>query len=356
MELTYSMSIKETIEKYKQDLKRLKKFEIIHYAIIAAAVIIWCITFFAANFNSDYNAVRLGNILVVVALIDAFAVNMAYIKPQKKKIIENGHITITEAIIKEYFPKCKYSLKNNPEIGMTTSEICATGLIKKGANAFDITNNINSIYKGVPFKFSAVDSYNYDQINVRNIRHFRRISREIDIKETSFKGCWFIFNCRIQLSSSITVISKISKFTSELIYKQSVSAIRQINTPNQEFNDNFLVFAYDIESPQALLTDSLMKKIILLQKRTSAPLRIYFDNGIVHVGIEVQKNFFAPMLSIFDSVETMTQSAQDDADFILKCLSIFDLSDYVTKAYTDFKTENDSIFYTGKDVDTVYYI
>lgn len=346
------MTMTEITEKYKKDLDKLKIFEIINYSIAAIGVITWIIMYFC-----NINIILLVDIFVIVLIVDMIAVNLAYIKPQKKKIIEEGHNEIVKMIVNEKFPNCVYNPEMNLKDGITSADIRSTGLFSKWTNAFNTKYNIKSIYKGVPFRFCSVESYDYDKYTIKSEGYADPYDyREIDVKNVAFKGCWFIFNCHIKLSSSIIIVSKHTKIEEELMYKQKISPLCQIATPNNDFNRLFSVFSYDIESPQKLLTEKLMNNLFYFENKIRSAIYVYIDNGIVHVGVEHREGFFKPMLSIFDSVEKMIQSLYYDMNFIFDCLNTFDFSEYVTKAYTDFKLENDSIFYTGKDVDTNYYI
>lgn len=348
------MAIKESVEEYKKDLKKLKSFEIINYSIAIFGAIIF-IVLYAFNYGENMSLIFLANVLAVVLALDIFAVNLAYVKPQKKKLIEDRQREIIKKLVNESFPGSTYSYSSLPDSGIKPSDICSTGLLSKGINGFDITHNIKSIYKGVPFKFCALKSYSYQTVSSSAYIANNRIPTEKTEKGIDFNGCWFIFNCHIKTNSSLYIVSRGSKTDEQLDYQQKISALRRINVPDNQFNSIFSVFGYDLKTAEYILTPSFMEKLLFLQKRFQSRLYVYCDSGVIYVGIENYKNFFAPMVSVFDSVEGMLQAAQNDIDYIITCLDILDFSDYVTKDYTDFKIQNDSIFYTGKDVDTVYY-
>lgn len=348
------MNIHKAVEEYKKNLKKLKCFIIINYVIAIFGVIIWVLLYIFNYETKNTLWIPLANVLIIVLAIDMFAVHLAYIKPQKKKIINEKYKEIVKILVKDNFSGCVYSYDNTiTENIITPDEVCSTGLISKGTNGFNTSHHIKSVYKGVPFRFCVFKSYCFqDYKSNMLVRNSIDGTRERVI----FKGCWIVLNCHIKINSSVSIVSRNTKTEEELNYKQKISTIRRINTPNNQFNSLFSVFGYDTETPEYILTEDLMSNLILLQKHLNARLYLYFNNGMVYVGVERNKDFFAPMLSVFDSAESMIQSLYDDIKYIFTCLDMLNFSKYVTKDYTDFKIQNDSMYYTGKDVDTTYYI
>lgn len=320
----------ELIQSYKKDLKNLKHFELINYIIFGFGSLIWFILILIGLSNKDDALIFLSNIMILVFFVDIFAVNLAYIKPKKSKLINDGHYQIVKTIVQDSFPKSKYNYNYTSTDNMAPIDIYSSGIITKNivVNPF---NHISTVYNGVLFRFCTF-----------------KYTEKIHIG-------WFILNCKVEPDSSIFIVSKDIEIEENLRYKQTVSPLLQVPTNNIEFNNLFNVFCYDNYSSQKILNEKLMNKIIKFHRNNNCHICLSIDNGVVHIGLICNRELFAPMVSINDSVENMIDATKKDIYFMKDCLYTFDFSEYVSSDYTDFKIQNNSIYYTGKDVDKKYY-
>lgn len=356
------MSSNQSVEKYINKYNRVKRFKIIILilTIVALALLITGIILnkyaFEDNFKSEI--ATLFRLLALVVGFDAFAVYLAYIIPAQREFRNEGYGVIISDTVKNAFPDCKYSYKSGDFNAITSADISSTELIPKGANGFDIYNNIKGVHNSVPFRFCTLEMYNYNTVNSYIRFNNSRIQTERDVKNSVFKGCWFMFDCHIKMNSRVFIVSRNSRSYNDLIYKMKISPLQEILTPDNEFNSMFAVFSYDLESPDYIVTGKLMNSLKYLTNKYRCSTLVYCNDGIISVGINIGKKLLKPDTIAFipDSVEQIIQSAQNDTNFILDCLNILDFSDYVTDDYIRFKQQNDSMYYTGKDIDTNYQI
>ncbi|MDD6489353.1 MAG: DUF3137 domain-containing protein [Clostridia bacterium] len=357
------MSSNQSAEKYINKYNKVKRFKIITLilAFVALACLITCLVL-RISYLGDTFSQGLASVLQVITMVitlDAFAVYIAYIRPAQREFRNEGYGVIISDTVKNAFPGCKYSYKSGNFDAITSTDISSTELIPKSANGFDIYNNIKGVHKSVPFRFCTLEMYNYNIVN-SNVRfNNSRIPTERAIKNSMFQGCWFIFDCHIKMDSRVFIVSRQSSSYSDLLYKMKISPLQEILTPDNEFNSMFAVFSYDLESPEYIVTKKIMKNLKYLVNKHHCTALVYCNDGVISVGLNCGRPLLRPDTSIFTSfsVDTVINSAQLDTKFIIDCLNILDFSDYVTAEYTELKKQqNDSMYYTGKDIDTNYRI
>ncbi|MGN0469697.1 MAG: DUF3137 domain-containing protein [Acutalibacteraceae bacterium] len=352
----------QSAEKYINKYNRVKRFKIIIAVllVVAIALVITSIVFYIRYYDDSFSQ-RCASVLRVLAVViafDAFAVYVAYIIPAQREFRNEGYGVIISDTVKNAFPGCKYSYKLNDFDAITSTDISSTELIPKAANGFDIYNNIKGVYNSVPFRFCTLEMYNYNTVNSNTHFNNSRIATEKAIKNSVFQGCWFMFDCHIKMNSRVLIVSRHSSSYNDLIYKMKISPLQEVSTPDSEFNSMFAVFSYDLESPEYIVTGSLMNTFKYLAKKYNCAVLAYCNDGIISVGLNCGRTFLRPDKSILTSfsAESVIQAAQLDIDIIIDFLKILDFSKYVSAEYTAFKQQNDSIYYTGKDIDTSYRI
>lgn len=356
------MAQNQSAEKHINKYNRVKRFKIIIFilAVVAVALfvtgVVWKLYYREDSFSQEFASVF--QLLALVIAFDAFAVYIACIRPAQREFRNEGYAAIISDTVKNAFPDCKYSYKSDDFDAITSTDISSTELIPKGATGFDIYNNIKGVHNSVPFRFCTLEMYNYNIVNSNVRLKGSRIQRERAIKNSIFIGCWFVFDCHIKMNSRVFIVSRHSSSYNDLLYKMKISPLQETLTPDDEFNSMFAVFSYDLESPEYIVTEKLINNLKHLVNKHQCTVLVYCNDGIISVGINCGKPLLRPDTSILTSfsTETVINSAQNDTKFILDCLDILDFSDYVTADYTKFKQQNDSIYYTGKDIDKNYRI
>ena len=352
------MSSNQSVEKYINKYNRVKRFKLTDIILIVIALVLFLMSYIPQLCLYIETMATVYKLVALVLVFDAFAVYLAYIIPAQREFRNEGYGVIISDTVKNAFPNCKYSYKSGDFNIITPVDISSTELIPKGANGFDIYNNIKGVHNSVPFRFCTLEMYTYNTVN-SNIRfNNSKIQTERNVKNSVFQGCWFMFDCHIEMNSRVFIVSRESSSYNDLIYKMKISPLQEILTPDNDFNSMFAVFSYDLESPEYIVTKKLMKNLKYLVKKYNCSAVVYCNDGVISVGLNCGRPILRPDASIFGSfsAETAIHSAQLDTKFIVDCLDILDFSDYVTTDYTEFKQNNDSMYYTGKDIDTNYRI
>lgn len=361
------MSLNQSAEKYINQYKRLNRFKRIGIILMLVALVLFVMGLWSNIMllsdpillnNFDENMPTMLRLTGFVVLADFLAIYVAYIRPNQRTFRNEGYGVIISDIVKKTLPDCKYKYNDDSFEAIKSTDISTSELIPKNANGFNIYNNIKGVHNSVPFRFCTLEMYNYNTVNTNTYIGHTKIQRERNIKNNVFEGCWFIFDCHIKMNSRVFIVSRHSSSYNDLIYKMKISPLQEILTPDNDFNSMFAVFSYDLESPEYIVNSKMMNYLKYLSKKYNCDPVVYCNNGVISVGINCGRAILRPdTFSIFPvSIESVINSAQSDIAFVADCLNILDFSDYVTQNYTEFKQQNDSMYYTGKDIDTNYPI
>lgn len=349
-------------EKCKEKYESVKRLKIILLVLVGVAFILFVISEIPAIFEYFYlptsRASSICKLIAIILAFDAFAFYIAYIRKAQREFYDEGYSVLISDTVKNAFPGCKYSYKSNDFDAITSTDISSTELIPKGANGFDIYNNIKGVHNSVPFRFCTFEMYNYNTVNSNAYINNSRIQREKNIKNSVFQGCWFMFDCHIKMNSRVFIVSRHSSSYNDLLYKMKISPLHEISTPDSDFNRMFAVFSYDLESPKYIVTEKIRNTFKYLANKHNCSVVVYCNDGVISVGINCGRTFLRPDDPAFIPIssDSVIDSAKRDTEFIADCLNILDFSEYVTKDYTEFKQQNSSMYYTGKDLDTNYPI
>lgn len=141
---------------------------------------------------------------------------------------------------------------------------------------------------------------------------------------TIFRGRWMVFDFNKSFKANVQICQK--GFTNSRRYSRS-SDLRyeKVLMEDQEFNNNFRVYAQNEHDAFYILTPALMEKIKKLVSNISGSLLFCFVDNKLHIGIENGKDSFEHNIFTKIDEEKVTNDISQDIKLITDFVDELDL-------------------------------
>ncbi len=179
-----------------------------------------------------------------------------------------------------------------PDKGIDESIIANTGMMYMG-DRYYANDYVAGKYKNI----------NIVQSDIRIEKREIVTDRDGNTKEewtTIFMGRWMVFDFNKSFKANIQVCQK-GFWNSKLGNWDSRNTYKKVMLEDQEFNNNFRVYAQDEHEAFYVLTPTIISKIKVLSNNISGKLLFCFVNNKLHVGIANNSDSFEH--SIFTKID-----------------------------------------------------
>ena len=218
-------------------------------------------------------------------------------------------------------PRRKFILSFKETFVLKSLETVFNDLVYEPEKGLDrsVIANTRMMYMGDRYSSNDYISGKYKNINV--------IQADVHIEEeqhttdsngnttttwvTIFRGRWMIFDFNKFFKANIQVRHKrfgnarISNWGSKIKYKK-------VMMEDQDFNNNFRIFAQDEHDAFYILTPSLMEKIKKLSSNISGKLLFCFIDNKLHIGLQNNKDSFEHgIFNKIDEEKVINEISQD---------------------------------------------
>ncbi|MBO5923834.1 MAG: DUF3137 domain-containing protein, partial [Lentisphaeria bacterium] len=175
------------------------------------------------------------------------------------------------------------------------------------------------------------------QISEVHIEERHRSKDKSDSYTTIFRGVVFIadfnkhFKCRtVVLPDSAEKL--FGKLIGNFLQQMNFSGDgKLVKLENVEFEKKFAVYSTDQVEARYILTPLLMERLLAVQTRENAPVRVLFENGNVVFAISRSGGWLEPPFSgSFDRLEVIEKNVQD----IINIVKIVEDLDLNTRIWT----------------------
>lgn len=260
------------MEDLRQQAKKDKKKGIILGCLTGGIVlVIWIlILHFFGPYLSFIGSDFLFGIIGLSVMASGALVIIHYSEKEEKYIAQyKSHIV--KNILDSIFDNVVYI----PDKGIPKEVIEDAKIIEMGS--YESNDYIEASYNGVHFIQADINTY-YDYDNGR---------------ETYFEGRWMIFDFNKTFKANIQVIPTKYKYAKKFKnFRSKDIAYKKVETEDVEFNKQFKVLAQNDYDVFYVLTPQMMERIKKLSNNISGDVILYFNNNLLHIGINNSINAF----------------------------------------------------------------
>lgn len=218
-------------------------------------------------------------ILLIIALIISIIMSiMISYNPKQKFIISYKEMFVLKAL-KSIFTNLKY----DPDKGISESIIRNTQMMNMG-DQYSSNDYISAKYKNINIIQADVHIKEEYEIPSSNGNKKRKLI-------TIFKGKWMIFDFNKNFKANLQVSQK-GFLNSKINKSNNKNKYHKIQLEDQEFNNEFRIYAQNEHEAFYILTPALMEKIKKLTNTINGKILLCFIDNKLHVGIQNNKDSF----------------------------------------------------------------